>query len=300
MKAYYLLLLFVLTTLLSCEMENNDLNDDLTDGFCIIFGNEHVLNHAEIDFYDFSTHLIYLKNSSSFIKDYETGGGFKVYADRKEIYTGLIHPGYSSYLPSSPVIHSNPFYYQDHIIQIDFIQIFDSEGKIKPDIRADEKIAQALKKYNQYRVGLSVSINSLQYSSENNEVTIQLQLQNTDSFNYYYLDPEKMGMDLFHYFTNGLTVMDLINKKSYSHGIVPTHPEPWDAWKNEWLSMIESNENKLITLVYKNFDIIPSGEFKACFTFPGLTHQVAREDIQQGNGRIWLGKLLAIEELNIE
>ena len=30
------------------------------------------------------------------------------------------------------------------------------------------------------------------------------ELYNPDTLDYYYLDPDKMGIGLFHYFTNGL------------------------------------------------------------------------------------------------
>jgi hypothetical protein len=300
MKPYKLIFLLILATLVSCDKESDDATNDLTDGFCIVFGNKHILDHSEIDFYDFSTHMVYLKDDNSFLKDFESGGTFTVYADKEEIYSGLIHPPYSSYLPSSPTIQSYSFIFQDFVIPIKFVQIIDSEGNTNPDNRADEKIAQALKKYNQYHEGLSVAINSVQYSSKKNEVVVKLKLQNDDTFNYYYLDPEKMGMDLFHYFTNGMIIRDLNNNTAYSHKILPTQPEPWDSWKPEWLTLIKSKENKQITLTYNGFDAIPSGGFKACFSFPGLTYQVERADIQQENGRIWLGEIQTSKEITIK
>lgn len=297
MKKISIILVLTLTIFAACEKDNNPMG--LTDGFCVLVGSEYVLNHDDIDYYDYSSHLIYLKNSNSFLNDFETGGGFKVYADKEEMYTGSIQPAYSSWLPSSPVIHSQPFLFREYIVSIDYTHLVDSTGNVIPDIRENDKIIQSLKKYNQFHAGLSCEIESIEYSPGNNEATINLHLQNNDSFGYYYLDPEKMGMELFHYFTNGLQIRDFSNQMVYSHKTASKQPEPWDSWKMEWVSVIESNENKLITITYPDFDILPEGELKAFFTFPGLTYQVDKNDIEQENGRIWLGKLQAVKQINV-
>lgn len=38
----------------------------------------------------------------------------------------------------------------------------------------------------------------------------------------------------------------------------------------------------------------------ASFQFPGLTHQLTKNDIQQSDGRIWLGKLNMTKYITIE
>lgn len=292
-------MLLVFTSFVSCERDDYIL-DNLTDGFSILLGDKYILGNTDIEYYDYSTHIIYLKNSYPFLIDLESGGGFKVFAGKKAIYSGLIHPAYSSWLPSYPVIHSRPFKFQDHIISIDYIHLYDSTGNLMPDIREDDNIVKALKKYDQYRDGLSVNIESFQYLPESNRVIVKLHIQNNDSFKYYILDPEKTGTELFHYFTHGLVIRDYTTRRTYTHRVVSNQPEPWDSWKMEWLSVIESKEARSITLTYNSFDTIPSGEFKAFFKFPGLTFQVKREDIQQKNGRIWLGEINSSKEIKVE
>src|SRR5690606_34325636 len=108
------------------------------------------------------------------------------------------------------------------------IRITDTLGNYLPDPREDERIVKALKKYNQFHAGLSCEIKSVHYSSSN-YVKVELLLKNNDSFNYYYLDPEKTGIKLFHYFTNGLYISELENYKTYKHKIGHTKPEPWNS-----------------------------------------------------------------------
>lgn len=290
--------LIILITILSFSCENNesDLIIDSTEGFCIKIGDTIFFNHSQIDFYDFSSHLIYLKNSNSFL--YGTWGIFAVFADNIGIYSGQIYPMYSSYLPSGPVIPCAPSFYGDYIIPIEFYQVIDSLGNKSADPREDIRIIEALKRYNQYREGLKCEIISVQSITFNN-VKIELRLTNNDFNSLYYLDPNKMGINLFHYFTNGLFLKDS-NNKTYTHSVSITQPEPWNAWKIEWLSIIDSKESKILSIIYDNFDTIAPGQYNAIFNFPGLGYQVERNDFQKDNGRIWLGDLHVTKKIVIE
>lgn len=299
MKKSLTLLIVITIALISCKKSEFDFDGELTEGFCIVANDKVVLNHNDFEYYDYSTHLIYLKNSKSFVEDIEGIGEFKVFADKKEIYAGQTVPGFHSFLPSGPIISTHPTGYGDYIIPIAFIQRIDTLGNVTPDLRADEKIIKALKRFNQFHAGLSCEIKSVQYLSTN-DVNVTLILKNNDSFNYYYLDPEKMGINLFHYFTNGLFIKNFTSHETYTHDIEHTQPEPWNSWNSEWLSIINGNESKIITISYDNFEQIPSGEYKATFEYPGLRFQVAKNELVQNNGQIWLGEINTIKDITIE
>jgi hypothetical protein len=93
-------LLFIVFIIVGCETNETDSIKELTDGFCIMSNDKVVINHNDLEYYDYSTHLIYLRNNKSFANDIEEIGGFTVYADGIEIYSGQTLPGYSSFLPS--------------------------------------------------------------------------------------------------------------------------------------------------------------------------------------------------------
>jgi hypothetical protein len=291
------ILIFLITIFsFSCENNETDLIIDSTEGFCIKIGDSIFFNHNQIDFYDFSSHLIYLKNGNSFL--YATKGIFTVFADNIEIYSGQMFPSYSSYLPIGPVIYCAPSFYNDYIIPIGFIQVCNTLGNKNADPRKDMRIIEALNKYNQYREGLKCEIIAVQNITFKN-VKIELRLTNNDFNNLYYLDPNKMGINLFHYFTNGLFLRDSTNK-TYTHSVSITHPDPWDAWKIEWLSILKSKESKTLSIIYENFETITPGQYNAFFSFPGLKHQVARDEFRKDNGRIWLGDLHVTKKIIIE
>ena len=120
-----------------------------------------------------------------------------------------------------------------------------------------------MKKYSQYRDGLSFEIRSM--TKSDGKIIMNAELYNPDTFDHYYLDPDKMGRGLYHYFANGLYLRD---HKYYTHHKTIIHPEPrssWNSWSKEWLSLIKSEERKKISLMYDHFKEIPQGEYHYFF-----------------------------------
>lgn len=290
--AHLILLLFTAT---GCETDPADLLPDssleLTDGFCLVSGDQVVLNHRGIQYYDYGTHLIYLKNQRSSHEILEAGGELQVYAGGKKIYTATIQPGYSSLMPVGPVIWSHPTFYPDYLLAIDQVNSYGFlTGKVT-DLREDDRIVEALEKYDQYRGGLEARITSVWYAPPG-ELRLNMRLHNRDQVNYYYLDPEKMGMGLYHYFTNGVTLWDTMARESYTSLVEHVQPDPWDGWDLDWMSLLEGGESVNITLEYTSFETVPPGDYQVLFQLPGLQNQVERDQLDQAHGRIWLGKLL--------
>jgi len=288
--------IIILTLTLGCEKNDNDIVTEIKDGFSLIINDSITYNSNSIDFYDFSSHLIYLKSGNVF--SFSNLGAFLIQVDNEEIYTGQMFPMYSSYMPTGVYIRCAPTFYNDYIIPIGFSQIIDNDGNSIEDPRNDSRIIDALKKYNQFREGLSSEIISIQQIADN-KVKINLELTNLESDNLLYLDPDKMGLELFHYFTNGLIIRDSDNN-SYMHKLTSQKPEPWDSWTADWLTVISGNETKIISIIYNDFDLIPSGEYTASFNYPGLSHQIEKEVLQQNNGRIWLGEVINTKVIDIE
>ncbi|GAB2785810.1 hypothetical protein GCM10027275_32750 [Rhabdobacter roseus] len=259
-----------------------------------------VITTSDVEFYDFSSHLVYLKNDRTVLKEADQGQ-FAVYARGREIYAGTILSGYSSYLPKGPVIYTKPTFYNEYLLSIDFINPNDFIGPNVPgtsDPRSDPRIMDALRQAGQYRQGLACEVVSVQVAGSG-KVTLELRLTNRDEEDLYHLDPDKMGTALFHYFTNGLSFRGT-HQKPYTHHLAVEKPEPWNGWKREWLSVLKSKESRLITLTYDAFDAVPAGKYNADFTFPGLTYQVAKKDVWQGkSSRIWLGKTRAQKDVEV-
>ncbi len=243
---FLVLLLFLCA---GCEKEM-DLADrlprssiELTDGYCLVAGDQVVVNHYDISYYDYGAHLVYLKSHRSSAEFLEEAGSLTVYAGGEEIYTAGIHPGYSSYMPTEPFIWTFPTFYEDYIIAIDLmLATYEAITMEVNDIREDQRIVKALKKYGQYREGLHCEIVSCNYTAPD-KVVLRLELSNMDEVNYYYLDPEKMGIGLFHYFSNGLSLWDSEERQAYSNQTEHLSPDPWDSWDMDWMSLLEGGSS---------------------------------------------------------
>jgi hypothetical protein len=104
---------------------------------------------SDIDYYDFSSHRIYLKKENTFLQGV-SGGSFTVYVGKEEIYTGSIYSLLSSFIPSGPVIQSISVLSNAKVIGIDIMLI---EDPPYADPRGDWRIANALQKHGQYCEG---------------------------------------------------------------------------------------------------------------------------------------------------
>jgi hypothetical protein len=56
----------------------------------------------------------------------------------------------------------------------------------------------------------------------------------------------------------------------------------------------------MITLTYTNFEHVTPGNYKAYFVFQGLSFQVGKADLQQAEGKIWLGELDLSKDVIVE
>ena len=132
-----------------CEGSDDNFKPDTDSGFSIVFDNSDIYTSEQIEFYDFSSHLIYLKDSIFF--DDPNRGTFTVFVGDNEIYSGNLFPLYSSFMPAGPVIYCAPTFYEDYIIPIRFNQYTDSDGNTNEDPRNDQRIIDELKKSNKYK-----------------------------------------------------------------------------------------------------------------------------------------------------
>jgi len=273
---------------------------DETDGLNIQISNDININHNEIELYDFSTHIIYLKHDFRIIwRD-----TFSIRANFEEIYKGVTHPSYLNFLDFGPIIYVQPRLYCDDMICIDFCGLYDTAGNLTPDPRNDPRIIDALIKNDQYHIGLKGIIDTIVVINrigDKSQVELSFTIVNDDNLNYYILDPYKMGIGLFHYFTNGLFLIYNVDNRHFSYSYKGEHetPTPWNLQSKNWLSVLEKGKSITFSLLLDEFDNVPQGQYKASFMFPGF-HYVHKEDREQEHGRIWLGELMLSREITIK
>jgi hypothetical protein len=298
MKTFLSFFALLLVLLAGCNQDNDEFRPS-GEGLSLRMGDQILIAAKDIDYYDLSTHFIYLKKDNPFLGQELYRDSFQVYADGEKIYSGVFHSYIMSSIPLGPAIYTPSIFYADYLVPITGFSYIDQNGKRVPaeDPRKDPRIIHALKSWNQLHEGLQGKIKSVQVNP-GGKVSLELELINNDSFGYYYLDPGKMGPGLFHYFTNGLSFWSPTLKKSFNNHVVHSQPQPYDSWKMNWLSLIRGHEKKTIWIHYTNFDPISAGSYKLFFRFPGLS-KVDKTDLNQRNGRIWLGDLDLSQDFQI-
>ena len=286
MKKSLLIGTAILLALSSCESLFNNSNDE----YLFIADNGLEYKYSDFELYDSSTHILYLKTNHP---EFKTEKSFSVLANGEEIYKGAFWPPYFSSLPSGPYISSFSSFYPDYTIRIEHMTI-DNKPK---DPRNDPRFISALKDHNLLHSGLSVSINSI--NMVGTQLTFKFTVTNQDESDLLILDLEKTGPNLFHYFTNGLSIRKLTYEEVFSSQIAPQTPSPWNSWKTDWLSELKSGDTRHFTINYTiNFPLNP-GVYNAMFEFPGLTHGVTKDQLFHDNDRIWIGDIFVTKKIII-
>ncbi|MCX6221478.1 MAG: hypothetical protein NTZ69_10870 [Bacteroidia bacterium] len=283
MKKSLLFGLIVLLMMTSCKKLENEVFFKIGGGYEYKF--------SDIELYDSSTHILYFKNVQYEFKDI-LASSFAFMDDGGLIYQGSFVPGYSSSIPNGPFIMSAPLMYGNYALRI---LNWHSD---KTDIRNDPRMIDILKQHDLLHPGLVISSSSIVISGT--QLTFKFTVTNQDQSDLMIIDFDKTGPNLFHYFTNGLSIYDLGHNEVFSGNIQHLAPDPWNSWKSEWLSELKSGDSKQFTINYAINNPISPGEYDTTFEFPGLAYQVTKEQLYQGNSRIWLGDISLNKRITIQ
>jgi len=289
MKKSFLIVSSIILSLTSCER----INSYNYSGPILKIGDNLQYSYNDFELYDSSTHILYFKSNHSEISDSKQSS-FAFYADTFKIYQGSFWPSYSSSLPTDPFISSFPFFYQDYALRIGFV--FFDQGKVDP--RNDDRLISAFKNRDLLHSGLSGEIKSIVRNGS--QLTFSFVVTNKDESDLLILDPDKMGPNLFHYFTNAPMFFNITQNKVYNSSIEIQTPSPWNSWKIDWLSQLKSGDTRQFTFNYAIVSPLNPGEYKVSYEFPGLSFQVTKDQLYQDNKRIWLGDIQLTKKITIQ
>jgi hypothetical protein len=292
MKKVLLITGSIIFILISCEFDKIDQESDpdpvilkkdsLVTETVFRIGKDLFYRYSDIDFYDSTTHILYFKTIHPEF-DKNDRSYFTFFVNKDSIYQGDFWPSYLSSLPNRPYVSTWPFWLQNFALLIE-----NQRNKVSSDMRNDPRLIKAFKDHDLLHAGLIVSGNVIECGVS--QVTYSFTLANKDNSPLLFLDPEKMGLNLFHYYTNGLLFRKLPWSTATTTVKIPSQaPSPFNSWKKEWLTAIKPGESKTFVINYPISAPFGPGEYEVTFEFPGLSFQVSRGELIQDNGRIWLG-----------
>lgn len=318
MKAYYLIICLLLLSSIGCKDDVIIPTEDSSFGIYLLkdrtlnirdiqnvnineldLESEPWLASTDIDFYDYSSHCLYLKKIKSelFAKEVNIkmdDQPFILIANNMRCYIGSFHGGALSIAPTKP--------YMDELdIQFfpaDVLHISKAWGD-ETDIRNNTNIEYDLTTENKLHKGLSLSIEDVHITSNLDTASVQYTyiITNNDKDNLYVLDPDKMGSELFHYFTNGVSFWSS-DKYIFSKYKKVIQPEPFDSWNPEWFTKIKSASTLERTVLLKGYPHIPSGTYKCTFNFSN-PNKIEKIDREMPDGRYWLGNIQTETNKNV-
>jgi hypothetical protein len=260
--------------------------------FKIEFNNGKTITENDILFYDRSTHLIYLKSDMELNQNVTE---FNVSLAGDVIYQGIIYSCNLSSLPPSPYFIVDCFQYGNDILEIGY-------NGASNDLRDDPGMLDAFENSHLLRNGISCKIDNVEIQPFENftKVICTVTIQNNDHFNYYILDPVKMGNLDFNYFTGGLMLQNLATNLTY--------PLRWSVESGTWsdvelddLSLLKKGSKVTYQFQSPDYDKLEPGEYSARFRFCGTKHSTPNIDLNQKDGRVWVGQMLSeISNLTVE
>jgi len=257
------------------------------------------LSTDDIDFYDFSTHCIYLKKDvkSLFNDTIDVlfprswwDKPFIVCANNEKIYTGIFRAGPSS-TPwwQVPYIDDGFGRFPSDVLFIDWIFAFD----VLEDRRYDNQIKEALIDAGVFRGGIEVSLLSVNIveNADTSTINYTFELKNNDSDALYVIDPDITGSELFHYWTNGVILKNTETGEHFGSDLKQvTHLDPILSWEPEWFTKINSGESIIREIDLKGYERFPAGNYLCQFKYSGPT-KIEKDDRYLPDGRYWLGEI---------
>jgi hypothetical protein len=250
--------------------------------FYIEFSDGSLITESDIEFYDTSSHHLFLKYPIN-IGDDATSFDVKVGSDK--IYHGVVFPSYVSSMPSETVFISDIDLNDNKIIHLASFTRMD-------DHRNDQKIINALTRSNKIHYGLECTINKIEVSTlgDHSAVNCTITIKNNDNFSYCIIDPVKMGILDFNYYTGGLFFNNIETKVSSFLRWSSSNPD-YNNLTIDDFSILAGGQEVKYSFYSDDYYKMESGIYNATFRFCGYRDYFEDADLVKPAGRIWVGSL---------
>ncbi|MCK4303045.1 MAG: hypothetical protein KAY24_02270 [Candidatus Eisenbacteria sp.] len=281
--------------------------DETPDTGWIVLPREPWLDLDDIASYDFSTHCIYLEGTTSSRYFPETGTHFAVVADGELCYVGSFYHISSSCMGRDPRIATpiwrgerlTPLFDPEDVIRMgESYPIGTRAGTTAKDVRDDERVRAVLDRADKLRAGLRVTLDDVTVVDRADTTTVRytFTVENLDADALYVLDPERIGTELFHYYTNGVVLWNPSERTgSFWSSLkkTPQQPAPGTQWNHDWFTRLGSRESMTRTVILRGYPRLPAAKYTCYLIYPGA--HVAKEARRLPDGRIWFGHVRSSE-----
>ena len=259
------------------------------------------LTNEDIDFYDFSSHLIYLKQDKSKFLPERVDLGFPkswwdkpfiVLANGQRRYVGIFSSSLSSYKWPVPEIYDgfNYLIYSDDLMYIQWSWFPAADLN---DSRNDFIVKQALINANILHEGIKVRLDKILFTENSDTATVEYTytIKNNDALNLYVLDPDKMGIKLFNRYCNGPSILksdEISTRESIYKKVDTSQP----SWNPDWFVRINSGDSITRVVNLKGYSHFPPGTYYCELIFNSI-RKIPKDQRVLSDGRYWIGQTIS-------
>ncbi|MBN1359079.1 MAG: carboxypeptidase regulatory-like domain-containing protein [Sedimentisphaerales bacterium] len=258
----------------------------------------------DIEMYDHSNHCIYLKETKPASRISLKGTPFVVTADGQRCYLGSLWTAYSSYMSerTTPLIYRPAIVVPPDVLCIERRALLSDSGESYVDVREDPRVLHALTASGKLHAGLNMTLDRVEALAreDGSSVRYTYTLRNRDTDNLYIFDPDKMGVELFHYYNPPLSLYpaaggDLVRANT---DLIkpPGTPEGFDM---TGLTLLRSGQSMTRTVTVPAYPSIPNGVYVCSFYLSSPGRLATRDKRVQPDGRIWVGEIVARLNVNV-
>lgn len=266
----------------------------------LVLADKPWLTHQDIDFYDWSSHCIYLKKDKSHFFPGYYEGYYQLprsWTDRPWIVVANKKPCYQGYFvtdasvdvfpfPEISALEAGTWGYPKDIITSDWIFWF-----FHSDPRDNELVKEALIQSGLYHGGIEVTLDTIGspikvFNDDTTTVEYTLKIKNIDQDDLYIFDPEKVDDEIYNYYTNG---PNFINVDTYqSYGSQYEKSKKPDRWDGNWYTLLKSGEYIIRTIKNNGYPFIPPAKYLVQCGY--VAHRLEKNIRETQQGRYWLGQ----------
>jgi hypothetical protein len=253
-------------------------------------------NERDLALYDFSTHCIYLKSDKASLFENFALGHFEPFLMNKPFvvvvggdprYLGCLHSGALSTVPPAPYMSElDVWYYPQDILHIA------RDRTLSQDMRLDPRVRESLIRAGLFHGGLTLELNSVTVlrNADTSTVEYRFTLRNDDRDPLYAFDPDRTGIDLFHYYTNGVVFSSEYQPPIWSEYKTVATPNPCDSWQPSCFTRIQAEQSIQRTVTLRGYPRIPKGQYTCRLTYLG-PKMIERSQRSLADGRYWIGEI---------
>lgn len=280
------------TTLTIRDIMNTDSYPFITNLKDLKLANKPWLTQDDIEFYEWSSHCIYLKKD----KGYFFPGKFELYyqfpqswkdrpwivvANGVSCYAGYFFTQASTnFFPFPAISNLHVGLYPTDILTSGWYFWFTSQ-----DIRFNEQVKEALIESGRYHGGVEISIDTTGspirvFNDDTTTVEYSLKFKNNDKDNIYIYDPDKIAI-----YTHGPNFWNITTDESYG----PIYQGSNNVeWTTDWYTLLNSGESIKRTIRAKSYPFIPAGTYLVQTGFPAPKERFEKDIRETPLGRYYV------------